>query len=329
MIRMAYFEHSDYVPLLKRAYELWDALERASGYKLLHITGGLYMGRPRSTLIAGALSTSKAHQLPHELWDREQVSQRFPQFSLPIDYHGFFEEQAGLLIPERVMCAHVEQALQHGAELHGHEPVHDWNMNAVRATVRTQLSTYTAERIVFAGGAWTSRLLSDLGIELTVTRQPLAWFWPRRPDRFALGAFPVWFMETEHGHGYYGFPMLPDQPGLKIALHEPAEPTDPDHVHRDAVPGDVVDLRSALGRYLPDASGPLLAMRVCLYTLSPDSHFIIDRHPRFPSISLACGFSGHGFKFAGVVGEALADLATVGTTDLPIDFLSLERFSPR
>jgi sarcosine oxidase len=327
MIRMAYYEHPNYVPLLKRAYELWGALETASGYKLLHITGGLYMGRPESTLIAGALAACKAHNLPHELWDHEQLARRFSQFSLPGDYQALYEQHAGMLIPERVMCAHAEQALQHGAELHGHEPVIDWNVGDRHAAVRTQRGTYTAERIVVTSGAWTGRLLSDLGIELTVTRQPLAWFWPRRPDLFSLGKFPVWFIETEHGHGHYGFPMLPDQPGMKIALHKPAERTDPDSVNRDMLPGDVDDLLLALKRHLPDAAGPLLAMRICLYTLSPDSHFIIDRHPRYPSVSLACGFSGHGFKFAGVVGEALADLATTGKTELPIDFLSLARLT--
>jgi sarcosine oxidase len=169
--------------------------------------------------------------------------------------------------------------------------------------------------------------VADLGVELVVTRQVLGWVWPRRPERFELGAFPVWGIENADGSLAYGFPMMVDNPGLKVARHGRGPVTDPDRVSRAATAADETEVHEILNRNLPDGNGPLLSLRVCLYTNSPDGHFIIDRHPRHERVTVACGFSGHGFKFASVVGEVLADLATKGATGLPVEFLGLRRFA--
>ncbi len=326
MIRLAYYEHPDYVPLLLRAYELWDELERESGQKLLHITGGVYMGGPGSEVVSGSIQAARMHGLPHEVLDRKQIADRFRMFELPDDFSGIFEPRAGFLHPERVVAAFAEQAMRRGAELHGQEPVVEWSADSHGVKVRTVRETYHADRLIIAGGAWSGRLLSDLGIELLVTRQIMGWVWPRQPELFELGKFPVWAIDHADGGMHYGFPMMPDNPGFKIAFHARGAPADPDRVIRDLLPGDEATFRDALTRYLPAADGPLLAMRVCLYTNSPDSHFIIDRHPHHQRVTFACGFSGHGFKFASAIGEVLADLAMRGTTRLPIDFLKLKRF---
>jgi sarcosine oxidase len=326
MIRLAYYEHPDYVPLLKRAYELWHELEAISGQKLLYLTGGLYIGPQSGELVAGSLECARRHALAHELLDRQELARRFPQFQVPGDYVALYEAQAGFLLPERVISAYAEAALRAGAQLHGREPVLDWSASARGATVRTTRGEYRADKLVFCGGAWSGRLLKDLGANLTVTRQVLGWVWPTQPDLFTLGRLPVWAIDRLDGTIYYGFPMMNDVPGFKLAHHGPLAATDPDRVARDPLPGDEETFRPVLRSMIPAADGPLLSMKVCLYTNSPDQHFIIDRHPLHDRVTIACGFSGHGFKFASVVGEILADYATSGKIALPAQFLRIDRF---
>jgi len=327
MIRQAYFEHPDYVPLILRAYENWFDLERRSGQELLTITSALYLGRAEGTLVGGALKAAKQHGLRHELLGLSEVRKRYPQFQVPDDYAGFVEPMAGFLRPERVIAAAAEQALRNGAELHGNEGALGWDAEGGTVRVRTERATYEGARLIVTAGAWTDRILRDLGAPLKVTRQTMGWFWPRTPDAFELGRFPCWSVEHDGGGIHYGFPMTAENPGFKIANHDQGEPTDPDRVDRSMRDEDEQDLRCAIERHIPAASGPLLAGRVCLYTNSPDGNFIIDRHPKHRHVALACGFSGHGFKFSSVVGEILADLATAGATKLPTGFLGLSRFT--
>jgi sarcosine oxidase len=325
MIRMAYYEHPDYVPLLRRAYELWDEIEQVSGQKLLHVTGGVYMSPPGGEIVGGSLESARRHNLPHELLDRPALAERYPQFHVPDDWQALYEPRAGFLPPERTVAAYAEAALRRGAQLRGHEPVMAWRATATGVTVRSPRGEFEADRLVFCGGPWSSKLLDDLGVPLIVTRQVLGWVWPRRPELFEMGRLPVWAIEKPGGI-YYGFPMMPDSPGLKLADHSFGTPTDPDRVARELTPGDERTFRPAIEQYLPDAEGPTLAMRTCLYTHSPDQHFVIDRHPAHERVTLACGFSGHGFKFASVIGEVMADLALEGGSKLPIEFLGLGRF---
>ena len=327
MIRMAYYEHPHYVPLLRRAYELWHELDHPDRPDILHITGGIYMGPATGHVVRGTLEAAKLHDLPHRLLDRAELAQVYPFFTVPDDYVGVFEPNAGFVLSEKAIATHVLLALHNGAELHGEEPVLDWRSTGGGVTVRTPRQTYQAERLLFCSGAWTGKLLTDLGIPLLVTRQILGWVWPRRShDSFRYGVMPVWGIEQPDGSLAYGFPMALDYPGLKLARHAPGLPTDPDAVDRTTTAEDEREIRDILQRYLPDADGPLLSLRTCLYTNSPDHHFILDRHPQHNNVFLAAGFSGHGFKFASVIGEILADLAQHDRTNHPIEFLSLRRF---
>jgi len=329
LIRLAYYEHADYVPLLRRAYELWDEIEADSAQKVLHITGGIYMGRPHEPFVAESLKAAQRHDLPHEMLDRPAITARFPQFQLPADFAAFFENKAGLLLSEKAVAAHAEAAMRHGAEIHGRETVLDWSADNFGITVTTDKHTYSAGHVIFTAGAWTSRLVEQLGVKLKVTRQVMGWTWPRTPElvpSFALGTLPCWAVQNDDGSLHYGMPMLPDVPGVKVAHHFHGPVTDIATMDRMPQPSDEDDFRGAIQRYLPGADGPLLSMRVCLYTCSPDSHFIVDHLPGRKNVTIACGFSGHGFKFASVMGEALADLATRGRTALPIEFLGLSRF---
>lgn len=328
--RLCYYEHPDYVPLLKRAHALWRDLQTRGGATLFHQVGGIFIGPPNSEFIAGTLKAARDQQLAHDVLDRAQLAARFPQFRVPDDHIGVFEPTAGFLLPERIIATHIELALKHGAAIHTYEPLLRWEDRASHIAVHTSRGTYTADRIIFCGGAWSEKLLGDIGVTLQVTRQALGWVWPNKPERFALGTIPVWAISNPDGSLHYGFPMLPGgafgRAGFKIGHHFHGEPTTANAINRMPQPEDELDFRHVLRRFIPDADGPLLSMAICMYTNTTDSHFIIDRHPKHERAFIACGFSGHGFKFASVVGEIMADLAMHGRTEHPIGFLGLKRF---
>lgn len=330
-IRLSYSEHPDYVPLLMRAYELWEEIGEIVDRDFLHLTGAVYMGLPDGETVAGACRSAKTHGLAHALLTHAELSGRWPQFRLPETFVGLHEERAGYLLSEEAVAAYVEQALLHGADLRGNHSVIDWQMRPGGITVRTEEEEFHARHVVFTAGAWTSKLLRGLGVELSVTRQVLGWLSPRKPELFTADKFPVWLIEGPGSKGvHYGFPLTLDGSGgvgLKGALHFPSKPTHPDEVDRSPLPGDAEEVSQPFEQYIPDGCGPLLSTKVCLYTNSPDGHFIVDRHPEYEEVTIACGFSGHGFKFASVMGEVLADLSTSGKTSWPIDFLSLSRFA--
>lgn len=315
IIRLSYFEHPAYVPLLRRAWALWRALEAASGEKLLTQTGGLYAGPPDGTLVSGSLRSARQHGLAHELLGAAEVMRRFPALWLDPDWAAVFEEQAGWLAPERVVETHLRLAERAGATLRFGAPAilrRDGDGLAVEAGGVRE----SAGRVVMTAGAWLPDLLPFLSRALRVERVPLFWFEPARP----VGPLPVWILETPEGD-FYGFP--PDEHGLKIARHGSGDPADPDALDRTVRPADEERVRAFARRYLPAADGPLLSTHVCMYTRTPDGHFVIDRADERVVYASAC--SGHGFKFASVVGEILADLALDGRTAHPIGFLSAAR----
>ena len=224
------------------------------------------------------------------------------------------------------------QAKRHGAVLQTRERVQSWTLDGDSVRVVTDQDSYLSSRIVFTSGAWTSGLIPSLGVPLHVTRQVYGWVRPPKPEPFVLGRFPGWLLESE-AHGiYYGFPMLPAEPfsckpGLKVGRHVPGTLVDPDRLDRTVPPDEQEDFRPVLERFLPSANGPTLNTGVCLYTMTPDEHFVVGQVPGISQAFVAGGFSGHGFKFAPVIGEALADLITEGTTALPLYFLRPERFA--
>jgi len=330
MIRQSYFEHPNYVPLLRRAYDLWEELEIESGLDIIHLTGGLYLGPPEATILGGSKLAAERHDLPHERLDRAALTKRFPTFQLPDHFEGFYEERAGYVVPERAMEAHATLARRNGAVLNEREGLVEWKSEGEGIRVRTNRGEYAADRLVLTTGAWTSQILDSLAIKLVTTRQLLAWFRPKDALPFEKGRFPCWFIETDSPYGHYGFPIQEEQAGVKIALHRPGKPIDPNELPAaEAAPNgeELASLRETLEQFLPEAIGPLLATRHCLYTNSPDGHFIIDHHPEYPAVILACGFSGHGFKFATVMGEVIADLTSFGKTNHPIDFLRMNRLA--
>jgi sarcosine oxidase len=324
IIRLAYAEDPRYVPLLRRSYELWRKLEHRAGERLLVITGGIDAGTRHSETIEGSLRACAEHHLPHELLTAAEIHERFPGYDLPADMMGVHQPDAGFLLPERCIVAHVEAAQQLGAEIHAREAVRTWRVEHGIVIVETDKATYRAKKLVIAAGAWARVLLPFLHDRAVPERQVLLWTQPLRPEHFALGAFPIFNLEAEEGR-YYGFPVY-GVPGFKIGkYHHRQESTDADSVDRNVHSEDERVLREGIARYFPDANGPTMAMKTCLFTNSPDEHFYLDLHPEHPQVAIAAGFSGHGFKFCSVVGEIMAGLALDGRTPHDIDMFAINR----
>ena len=321
IIRLAYAEDPAYVPLLRRAYELWRQLERLTKERLLVITGGVDAGPMDGTIVQGSLKSCREHRLRHEELTSKELRRRFPGFHLPKEMGAVYQPDGGFVLSERAIIAYVTAAQALGAEIHAREAVQRWEVKGKRVVVQTDRGSYVAERLVLTAGPWAAKLVEPLRRRRLAVpqRQVLLWTQPRRPEFFSLGAFPVFNMEALEGsemNRYYGFPIF-GMPGFKLGkYYHRNEDVDPDRMDRECHPEDEAVLRKAIRRYFPDADGPTMAMKTCLFTNSPDKHFVLDLHPDFPQVSIAAGFSGHGFKFASVVGDIMADLAMTGQSQL-------------
>jgi sarcosine oxidase len=331
IIRLAYFEGPTYVPLLLRAYELWRRLERETGEQLLTITGGLMIGRPESEVVAGSLRSAQEHSLQHEILDAAEIRRRFPIFTPGPDVVALYEQAAGVLYPEAIIDAHLGRAAEQGATLRFEEPALAWEAAAFGDSVRvtTERGSYEAERLVIAAGAWAPEILSDLGLPLKVQRNVLYWFDPvggRAP--FLPDRCPIYIWEAEEGPAFYGFPALSGSPGgVKVAFHNYGPFCTPETIDRQVHEDEVDRMRQCLAERVPALSGgKFVDARTCMYTTTPDEHFVIGLHPWHPQVVIASPCSGHGYKFASVVGEILADMATEGATRHPIELFSLDRF---
>ena len=321
IIRLSYYEHASYVPLLKRAWDLWRELERDSGETLLAQTGGLYMGRPDGELVTGSLASARTHGLEHQVLESAELRRRFPVFNIDPDWIGVLDSQAGWLAPERCVETHLRQAERHGATLRFAEPIERWEPDGDGVRVTSSQGSYRARRLVIAAGSWLPRLLPQLAPHLWVERNVLFWFEPRG-ELDAFARLPVYIVE-DTDRFYYGFPYDREN-GIKMAGLHFGDRVDPDTVDREASAADEERVRAWLRRRMPLANGERRRAQVCLYTNSPDRHFIIDREG---PVAYASACSGHGFKFASAVGEILADLATTGRSSLDIGFLSGDRLA--
>lgn len=314
IIRMAYFEHPSYVPLLRRSYELWRDLQAGSDRDLLHVTGCVTAGPPGGDIFEGARRSCETHDLPHDVLTSEELTERFPAFELPEGHMAVHEPEGGFLVPEQCVVAHVEGAQRRGAEVRARERVTDWEPTpdgGVR--VGTDKGEYEADALVVSAGPWTSEFVPELAGDAVPERQVVGWFQPDDSEAFAPDRFPVFVTETE-GVEHYGFPVF-DVPGFKLGrYHHLREDVDPDDYEREPTAEDEAVLREYAERYFPAGAGPTMRLETCLFTNSPDERFIIDTHPDHPQVAVAAGFSGHGFKFSALVGEVLADLVTDGET---------------
>lgn len=325
IIREAYFEDPLYVALVRRAYQCWEELALESGRRLYLGTGGLMIGSPGGVLVRGARESAEQHGIPHEILGGAELRRRFPAFHPADGDVGLHELRAGVLFPERCIESSLDLARRHGAEFRLGEPVLRWEPDGVGVRVETASGPARAGALVLATGAWMQDLLGPLSLPLTIERQMTHWFEPAEaPELLVPARCPISLWEYAPGRLVYTFPDMGD--GVKIGIHHEGKPTDPTHVRRTTSPEEDETVRALLHRLLPGATGALRESAVCLYTNTPDEHFILDRHPAYPQVILASPCSGHGFKFASAIGEILADLATGRVSGFDLAPFALSRF---
>ena len=325
IIRLAFHEGPEYVPLGRRAYQLWRQLERESNRSLLHLTGSVHAGPPGSTAFEKTLAACREQRVEHEVLSSAQLTERHPGFRLPREMHAVLQTQGGFLAPERCVEAHAECARGLGAIIRERERVLSWESRAERVRVDTDRGTYDADALILTAGAWASKLLPDIADLAIPSRQVVAWFETRRSALFQPSSFPV-FIITLDGEEYYGFPDF-EGTGFKIGKFDSASPpADPDALDRNWRRRDGEELRAVARRCFPDAAGRMLDMSVCMFTNSPDGHFVIGTDPLRQNVHFAAGFSGHGFKFASAIGEIMSDLAIEGRSKLDIGPFDPARF---
>ena len=325
IIRLAYFEHPSYVPLLRRAFALWRELERGLPKPLLHVTGGLDVGRAGSAVFEGSRRSCTEHDLPHEILDARAMAARFPGWRPAPDTLAVYQPDAGFLTPERCMAAHLASAERAGGVVRWQERVLAVEPCAGGVRVRSDRGVYEAGQVVLSTGPWMADLAPEVAPLLVPERQVLGWFGIRDEAAFVPSAFPVFVLEADEGV-FYGFPSY-EVPGFKIGkYHHRFEAVHPDTMRRDVTADDEAALREAVARYFPGANGPLESSTTCLFTNTPDEHFIVDRSPVIPEVLLVSPCSGHGFKFSSVIGEICADLVVDGSTAHDIGLFGLSRF---
>jgi sarcosine oxidase len=328
MIRQAYGESPGYIPLVLRAYELWERVEKDAGAKLLHITGGLILGNAAGELVTRGIAAAAKHGIKHTVLSAAETRARFPMITPLAGDVAVHEELAGYLLPEECIRAQLQLAVKSGAALHVEERVLGWRAHSNRVEVTTDRAVYEAEHLVITAGPWAAEALQGI-LPLRITRQVMFWIHPQGGVApFLPEHFPVFLSESPDGRPTYGFPAIDgSRGGVKAAIHGSEVECTPNTVDRTVDDSDLTELMRKLTPRIPTLAGQVVKAQTCLYTMTPDEHFVIGAHPQFHSVSMACGFSGHGFKFAPVVGEILADMATQGKTSLSIEIFSPTRFS--
>ncbi|PTM10074.1 MAG: N-methyl-L-tryptophan oxidase [Bacteroidetes bacterium] len=332
IIRKAYFEHPNYVPLLEKAYSNWKQFEDEVGEKLYHKTGLLYASKKEHQLLSGVKQSAKLYNLEINELSTKEIKRQFPQFAIPENYDCILEPDAGFLPPERAILKYTERALELGATIKTNEKVINWTSEKDAITLVTNKQIYNCKKLIISAGAWASKLVPQLKPELKVTKQVLAWVIPHKEKDFYLGNFPCWNLADSAGKGlFYGMPILPKERfgnpvGLKIGHHYHGEIKNPDDLKIKPNAEEESSLNDFIQELFPGAlKKTFFEMKTCMYTNTSDENFIVDLHPENNNIVVACGFSGHGFKFSSVIGEILRDFAIHGKTKMPIEFLNIKR----
>lgn len=327
IIRLAYFEGSQYVPMVKRAHELWSETGKLAGTQLLYVTGSVDLAPEGAGFVESSRQSCLDHDLPHETLTRAEVMKRFPAFNLPEGQVGLWQPGGGFVASERAIYAHVGLAQSKGATIRANEPVLEWSTTAHGGVrVVTPRGTYTAGKLVLTSGAWMDTLNPALAPHIKTVKQAIGWYSVKNPERFRIGNFPVFILTVDEGN-FYGFPLW-EHPGFKLGGphfgREPIDPSNPDRTPSERQGKMIAD---AISRYFPDALPEALALKACIYTVTPDEHFVIDTMPGAEQVAFASCCSGHGYKFASVIGEILADISISGMTRFDLSPFRLDRFA--
>jgi sarcosine oxidase len=332
IIRKAYFEHPAYVPLLEKAYQNWKHLEEITGTQVYFKTGLLYSAKSEHLLMKGVHASASQYNIKLDTLSAKDMKAKYPQINVPDDNEKLIEPESGFLTPERAILLYTDQALQRGAVIKTKTKVLQWNKTSESIEVTTSVGKYFAKKLIITAGPWTGKMIEDLSSSLTVTRQMIAWVIPQNDSLFELGRLPCWMIVDDAKPGiFYGFPILPvgkfDGPtGFKLAHHYQGSISDPNTINRIPTADDEANLVDTLKKFFPNGYKATHVLKTCMYTNTPDEHFILDFLPNYDKdVIVAAGFSGHGFKFASVVGEIMSGLAIKGSSPSPIGFLNATR----
>jgi sarcosine oxidase len=326
IIRLAYYEDPSYVPLLRRAFELWRELGNDCGEQVLYVTGSIDTGPADEFVFRESKRSCELHDLPHELLSAQELMRRYPAFTVPDDFQAVWQPDGGFVASERAIVAHVTGAMECGAVIRGYDPLLSWTTTTTGVVVETDRGRYESDQLIVSTGAWIGDHVPALSGISMPERQVLGWFQPAHPERFSLDSLPVFNLQADAHERYYGFPIW-GIPGFKFGkYHHREERIDPDDWDRQPNRIDEEALRDGVRRFFPDADGPVMSMAPCIFTNTPDEHFIIARLEPGSPVIVASPCSGHGYKFASVIGEILADLAINDRTDHNINLFRLDRF---
>ncbi|BBM84727.1 N-methyl-L-tryptophan oxidase [Candidatus Uabimicrobium amorphum] len=321
-IREAYFEDPVYVPMVQRAYDNWSHLEKKAQTSLLKQVGGLMIGPRNSLVFRGAEKSAIEHNLSHEILDAQTIKQRFPFFSPRESMYAVWEPRAGVLFVEKCIEAYIKLAQEQGAQLHFSEEVLSWNATEDGVVVTTTKGKYRAKKLVLSAGAWMTNLFSALEKHLNVERLVQLWFNGSKDHHLC----PVNIWEYANNCFFYSLPDIGE--GIKIALHHSGQITTVQNLNRDICEKtDILPVQKLIKTYMPHVNPEVIKSSVCMYTNTPDGHFIIDNHPQHKNVWVVSPCSGHGFKFASVIGEIITSLITTNTTPFPLECFSIKRFS--
>ena len=328
IIRLAYWEGIEYVPLVLRAHDRWIELEKTYNEKLLNITGALDIGLESSETISGSLKACREFDIPHEIFTSTELSKKFPAYLLPEEYSSVFQKDGGFLVPESCINLYVNESINNGADVKQNCKVLGWESDGNIVTVSTSDGNFKTKKLVITAGAWTGILQDEMSRFLTPERQVVSWFKPESPEYYNSDQFPVFNMEVPEGR-YYGFPIHHYE-GIKIGRYGHLnENINPDSISREITDLDIITLRVPMEKYFQPTNPEPLFSQVCMFTNTPDEHFVLDYLPGNDNVFIASGFSGHGFKFASVIGELISDLMVDGGTEFDLGLFSLDRFNSK
>lgn len=325
IFRQAYLEGVEYVPLAQRSYKLWRELEKKSGEELLSEIGAVMIGPYDCQIVQGTIVSAEKFNLPYEVLDEKEMKKRFPQFNLTSNEVAVFEKAAGTLFPEKCVKAYLDLAIQNGLEIRTNEPVIKWSSEEEKVTVYTEKGTYQAKKLILSSGPWSPQLFG-YSIPLAVERKVPTWFQASsESEMFEPDHFPAFVWHINDNLNIYGMPGFHGE-GTKVAFHQGGIIGTADELPRQASVNEAKEIRNVVLNHFPDLDASNFSMDTCLYTNTPDGHFIIGYHPKYQNVLLAGGFSGHGFKFCSVIGEILSDLATKGSTEFDLSLFDPNRF---
>jgi monomeric sarcosine oxidase len=326
IIRYAY-DHPVYVELAKSTFPLWAALEAESGETLYTQTGGIDFGRVDQPTLRGMIDSLAACNIPHEVLEPDEAHQRFPQFRFDDDMKVLYQGDAGVLRASLCVRTHVRLAQQHGAVVRDQSPVTRIEIKSDSVEIQAGGEIFSAAALIVVPGPWGIFASIGLDLPLTPVKTHEAYFDSQPAERYDTTSFPIFIAHTLENYGFmpYGLPGV-DGSGLKVGLHGGPPIADMNAVDRTPSPDVIEKAQTFIKRHIPGGSAPLKYARVCLYTMTPDEHFIIDRHPAHDHVAISASCSGHAFKFSNIIGQILTDLVCNGTTQHDIGLFSLSRF---